>query len=114
MMMMILTMTMILTLVAMRLALTMKWMWMTIICMLMMTMILLFLIFISYFSFLNLFVEQVSQVLILGQHVKIISLFQTIVLTCLKKTIGLKNCVLIGLIFEILQLSWYGLGTQFW
>ncbi|XP_074611239.1 hippocampus abundant transcript 1 protein-like [Acropora palmata] len=39
---------------------------------------------------------------------------QTIVLTCLKKTIGLKNCVLIGLIFEILQLSWYGLGTQFW
>lgn len=39
---------------------------------------------------------------------------QTVVLTCLKKTIGLKNCVLIGLIFEILQLSWYGLGTQFW
>ena len=40
--------------------------------------------------------------------------FQTVVLTCLKRTIGLKNCVLIGLIFEILQLSWYGLGTQFW
>lgn len=39
---------------------------------------------------------------------------QTVVLTCLRKTIGLKNCVLIGLIFEILQLSWYGLGTQFW
>lgn len=81
---------------------------MTIIFMLMMTMILLFL------SSLNLFVEQVSQVLILRQHVKFICLFQTIVLTCLKKTIGLKNCVLIGLIFEILQLSWYGLGTQFW
>lgn len=42
------------------------------------------------------------------------SSLQTVVLTCLKKTIGLKNCVLIGLIFEILQLSWYGLGTQFW
>lgn len=44
----------------------------------------------------------------------VFSSFQTVVLTCLKKTIGLKNCVLIGLIFEILQLSWYGLGTQFW
>ena len=108
MMMLMMTMRMILTLVVMRLTLTMKWMWMTIIFMFMMTMMLLFL------SFLNLFVEQVSQVLILRQHVKFICLFQTIVLTCLRKTIGLKNCVLIGLIFEILQLSWYGLGTQFW
>ncbi|XP_031574467.1 hippocampus abundant transcript 1 protein-like [Actinia tenebrosa] len=39
---------------------------------------------------------------------------QTLVLTCLKKTIGLKNSVLIGLIFQLLQLSWYGLGTQRW
>ncbi|XP_048585821.1 hippocampus abundant transcript 1 protein [Nematostella vectensis] len=39
---------------------------------------------------------------------------QTLVLACLKKSIGLKNSVLIGLIFQVLQLSWYGLGTQRW
>ncbi|KAK3755605.1 hypothetical protein QZH41_017599 [Actinostola sp. cb2023] len=39
---------------------------------------------------------------------------QTLVLTCLKKSIGLKNAVLVGLIFQLLQLSWYGLGTQRW
>lgn len=39
---------------------------------------------------------------------------QTLVLACLKRTVGLKNCVLIGLIFEMLQLSWYGLGSQVW
>ncbi|KXJ19279.1 hippocampus abundant transcript 1 protein [Exaiptasia diaphana] len=39
---------------------------------------------------------------------------QTLVLTCLKKTIGLKNSVIVGLIFQLLQLSWYGLGTHRW
>ncbi|XP_028837278.1 hippocampus abundant transcript 1 protein [Denticeps clupeoides] len=39
---------------------------------------------------------------------------QTLFLTLLMKTIGNKNTVLLGLGFQILQLTWYGLGSEPW
>ncbi|XP_046841230.1 hippocampus abundant transcript 1 protein-like [Xenia sp. Carnegie-2017] len=39
---------------------------------------------------------------------------QTSVLALLKKNIGLKHCILVGLVFQALQLTWYGLGSQKW
>ena len=39
---------------------------------------------------------------------------QTAVLTLLKKNIGLKHCILVGLVFQALQLAWYGLGSRPW
>ncbi len=30
------------------------------------------------------------------------------------KTIGSKHTIMIGLLFEMLQLMWYGFGSQFW
>lgn len=39
---------------------------------------------------------------------------QTLVLVLLKKSIGLKHCILVGLVFQAIQLAWYGLGTRPW
>ncbi|XP_066910156.1 hippocampus abundant transcript 1 protein-like [Clytia hemisphaerica] len=39
---------------------------------------------------------------------------QTLVLTLLIKTLGLKHTICLALTFQILQLIWYGLSTQFW
>ncbi|XP_072514771.1 hippocampus abundant transcript 1 protein [Salminus brasiliensis] len=39
---------------------------------------------------------------------------QTLFLTLLMRTIGNKNTVLLGLGFQILQLAWYGLGSEPW
>ncbi|XP_051907070.1 hippocampus abundant transcript 1 protein-like [Hippocampus zosterae] len=39
---------------------------------------------------------------------------QTLVLTLLMRTLGNKNTVLLGLGFQILQLAWYGLGSEPW
>lgn len=41
-------------------------------------------------------------------------LAQTVVLTLLMRTIGNKNTVLLGLGFQILQLAWYGFGSEPW
>ncbi|KAA0704300.1 Hippocampus abundant transcript 1 protein [Triplophysa tibetana] len=41
-------------------------------------------------------------------------LAQTLLLTLLMRTIGNKNTVLLGLGFQILQLAWYGLGSEPW
>uniref|UniRef100_A0A8C1PUF0 Major facilitator superfamily (MFS) profile domain-containing protein n=2 Tax=Cyprinus carpio TaxID=7962 RepID=A0A8C1PUF0_CYPCA len=41
-------------------------------------------------------------------------LAQTLFLTLLMRTIGNKNTVLLGLGFQILQLAWYGLGSEPW
>ncbi|XP_076876739.1 hippocampus abundant transcript-like protein 1 [Brachyhypopomus gauderio] len=41
-------------------------------------------------------------------------LAQTLFLTLLMRTIGNKNTVLLGLGFQILQLAWYGLGSESW
>ena len=30
------------------------------------------------------------------------------------KSIGAKHTIMIGLLFEMLQLMWYGFGSQFW
>ncbi|XP_076020176.1 hippocampus abundant transcript 1 protein-like [Genypterus blacodes] len=39
---------------------------------------------------------------------------QTLLLTLLMKTLGNKNTVLLGLGFQILQLAWYGFGSEPW
>ncbi|XP_026859305.1 hippocampus abundant transcript 1 protein isoform X2 [Electrophorus electricus] len=41
-------------------------------------------------------------------------LAQTLFLTLLMRTIGNKNTILLGLGFQILQLAWYGLGSEPW
>ncbi|KAK9968754.1 hypothetical protein ABG768_003062 [Culter alburnus] len=41
-------------------------------------------------------------------------LAQTLFLTLLMRTIGNKNTVLLGLGFQIVQLAWYGLGSEPW
>ncbi|KAJ0068215.1 hypothetical protein NL108_017548, partial [Boleophthalmus pectinirostris] len=39
---------------------------------------------------------------------------QTVLLSVLMRTIGNKRTVLLGLMFQIVQLVWYGLGSQPW
>jgi len=39
---------------------------------------------------------------------------QTGLLTCLMKTLGSKHTIMVGLLFEMLQLMWYGFGSQYW
>lgn len=39
---------------------------------------------------------------------------QTAVLSLLMKTIGGKHTIMVGLLFELLQLMWYGFGSQTW
>jgi len=39
---------------------------------------------------------------------------QTGLLTILMKTVGPKHTIMIGLLFEMLQLMWYGFGSQKW
>lgn len=39
---------------------------------------------------------------------------QTVLLSVLMKTIGNKNTVLLGLVFQICQLAWYGFGSEPW
>ena len=39
---------------------------------------------------------------------------QTGLLTLLMKTIGSKHTIMVGLLFEMLQLMWYGFGSQTW
>uniref|UniRef100_A0A669BQ01 Major facilitator superfamily domain containing 14B n=1 Tax=Oreochromis niloticus TaxID=8128 RepID=A0A669BQ01_ORENI len=39
---------------------------------------------------------------------------QTLFLTLLMRTLGTKNTVLLGLGFQILQLAWYGFGSEPW
>ena len=41
-------------------------------------------------------------------------LAQTGLLTCLMKTLGSKHTIMVGLLFEMLQLMWYGFGSQTW
>jgi len=47
--------------------------------------------------------------------VGVLSVFaQTAVLGLLMRTVGAKATILIGLVFEMLQLAWYGFGSQTW
>jgi len=39
---------------------------------------------------------------------------QTGLLTLLMKTLGSKHTIMVGLLFEMLQLMWYGFGSQTW
>uniref|UniRef100_A0A8C5CF50 Hippocampus abundant transcript 1 protein n=1 Tax=Gadus morhua TaxID=8049 RepID=A0A8C5CF50_GADMO len=44
----------------------------------------------------------------------IVSQLDTVVLGMLMRSIGNKNTILLGLGFQILQLAWYGFGSQHW
>ncbi len=39
---------------------------------------------------------------------------QTLLLSVLMKKIGNKNTVLLGLVFQLFQLAWYGFGSEAW
>ncbi len=39
---------------------------------------------------------------------------QTVILSLLMRSIGNKNTILLGLGFQILQLAWYGFGSEPW
>lgn len=39
---------------------------------------------------------------------------QTVVLSLLMKTVGAKHTIMVGLLMEMLQLMWYGFGSQPW
>jgi Na+/melibiose symporter-like transporter len=39
---------------------------------------------------------------------------QTGLLTLLMRTLGSKHTIMVGLVFECLQLMWYGMGSQTW
>ena len=39
---------------------------------------------------------------------------QTGMLAMLMKTLGSKHTIMVGLLFEMLQLMWYGFGSQTW
>ena len=39
---------------------------------------------------------------------------QTGMLALLMKTLGSKHTIMVGLLFEMLQLMWYGFGSQTW
>nr|CAG4651678.1 EOG090X033O [Triops cancriformis] len=41
-------------------------------------------------------------------------LAQTVVLGLLMRTLGSKHTIMVGLLFEMLQLTWYGFGSQTW
>lgn len=43
-----------------------------------------------------------------------LSVSAQIVLGCLMNTLGAKHTIIIGLVFEMLQLMWYGFGSQMW
>ena len=41
-------------------------------------------------------------------------ILKTAMLSMLMKTVGPKNTIMIGLLFEMLNLMWYGFGSQTW
>ena len=44
----------------------------------------------------------------------LIRLLQTGLMALLMKTVGPKHTIMVGLFFEMLQLMWYGFGSQPW
>lgn len=46
--------------------------------------------------------------------VGILSVGAQILLGVLMKTLGSKHTIMLGLLFEMLQLMWYGFGSQTW
>ena len=46
--------------------------------------------------------------------VGILSVFSQITLGTLMRTLGSKHTIMLGLLFELLQLMWYGFGSQIW
>ena len=63
----------------------------------------------------NLFIKFQEAVAMFIAAVGILSVIaQTGLLTCLMKTLGSKHTIMVGLLFEMLQLMWYGFGSQTW
>lgn len=56
----------------------------------------------------------VVQVAVFIATVGILSIAAQIVLGFLMRTLGAKHTIMIGLLFEMLQLMWYGFGSQTW
>lgn len=46
--------------------------------------------------------------------VGILSVFAQVLLGPLMRTFGSKHTIMLGLLFELLQLMWYGFGSQTW
>lgn len=46
--------------------------------------------------------------------VGILSVCAQIVLGFLMRSLGPKHTIMVGLVFEMLQLMWYGFGSQTW
>lgn len=46
--------------------------------------------------------------------VGILSVGAQIVLGFLMRSLGSKHTIIVGLVFEMLQLMWYGFGSQTW
>lgn len=46
--------------------------------------------------------------------VGVLSVGAQIILGALMRTLGSKHTIMIGLLFEMLQLMWYGFGSQTW
>lgn len=46
--------------------------------------------------------------------VGILSVGAQIILGSLMRTLGSKHTIMLGLLFEMLQLMWYGFGSQTW
>lgn len=64
---------------------------------------------------LNIFFWRIKAVcLCLKLCVFLFSPLQTVVLSLLMRSIGNKNTILLGLGFQILQLAWYGFGSEPW
>uniref|UniRef100_A0A2K5DEW2 Major facilitator superfamily domain containing 14B n=1 Tax=Aotus nancymaae TaxID=37293 RepID=A0A2K5DEW2_AOTNA len=75
---------------------------------------------IEIFTFLNVFLSQVIgfgsvKIAAFIAMVGILSIVaQTVFLSILMRSLGNKNTVLLGLGFQMLQLAWYGFGSQAW
>ena len=44
----------------------------------------------------------------------ILSVIAQVVLVFLMRSLGSKHTIMVGLLFEMLQLMWYGFGSQTW
>lgn len=56
----------------------------------------------------------VVQVAVFIATVGILSIAAQVILGFLMRTLGAKHTIMIGLVFEMLQLMWYGFGSQTW
>lgn len=46
--------------------------------------------------------------------VGILSIAAQVILGCLMRVLGAKRTIILGLTFEMMQMLWYGFGSQSW